>query len=141
MNSIKVAVIGLGGFGALELDILDNLPGVEVIALVSRSEERARELADRYQVPHIFQSTDEMINNVRLDAVFVVTEDNRHFEPTMLAFKAGIDVFCEKPISDDLTEARKMIDEAARLNRKLMIGHVARFDPRYAIIKDRINKG
>jgi len=141
MDEVRVAIIGLGEFGALHLDVLTNLPGVQVMALVSRSEERAKQLAERYNVPSIFQDTEELLAKVKLDAVHVVTEDKRHLSPTIAALQAGVDVFVEKPISHDLDEARQMIDEAAGLDRKLMVGHVLRFDTKCAAIKDRISGG
>ncbi|RPI30769.1 MAG: gfo/Idh/MocA family oxidoreductase [Chloroflexota bacterium] len=141
MNSANVGIVGLGSFGALHLDVLANMTGVNVVGLASRSSERARELASQYKVPHVFTDTAEMVGAVQLDAVFIATEDTRHLEPTLTALRAGVDVFLEKPISPDLEEARQMIDEAARLKRKFMVGHVCRFEPRSATIKQRIVNG
>jgi len=141
MKTIKVAVTGLGEFGELHLDILADMPDVEVVALVSRSEKRTRQLAERYQVPHTFQDTLDMLEKVALDAIHVVTSDNRHLAPTVAALRAGVDVFVEKPISFDRQEARQMVDEAAHLNRKLMVGHILRFDTKCAAIKERISRG
>jgi len=141
MNIVKVAVVGLGEFGLLHLNVLANLPGVEVLALVSRSEERSSELAERYNIPNIFQDIEVLLSSVELDAVHIATEDSRHFAPTMTALNAGVDVFLEKPISHDLGEARQMIDEAARLKRKFMVGHILRFDTRCAAVQERISVG
>lgn len=141
MDTVKIAIIGLGDFGFRHLSVLANLPGAEVVALVSRSEERAQELANQYHVPHIFSETEELISKLKVDAVDICTEDTRHLKPTMAALQAGINVFLEKPISHDLKEARLMIDEAARLNRKFMVGHILRFDTKCAAIKERIASG
>ena len=141
MKDTRIAVVGLGEFGSRHLDVLAHMPGVEVIALVSRSEARAQELADRYGVPRVFAETDDMLAQVAPDAVDVVTEDTRHLAPTLAALRAGADVFLEKPISHDLDEARLMVAEAERLKRKLMVGHILRFDARCAAIKEAINRG
>jgi predicted dehydrogenase len=141
MKSVKVAVIGLCDFGARHLDVLANLPGVEVAALVSRSESRAQELAERYGVPHTFPDIDAMLAQVELDAVHVVTEDNRHFVPVMAALRAGVDVLVEKPLSDNFDEAQQMVTEAQRLGRRLMVGHILRFDTRCAAVKERLQRG
>jgi len=141
METIKIGVVGLGYFGALELDILANMVGVEVSAIVSRSEERTRELMERYNIANAFQSTDEMLEKVKLNAILIATEDERHYQPTMASLEAGVDVFLEKPISHDLKEARNMIDEADRLNRKFMVGHILRHDVSYAAVKSRIESG
>lgn len=141
MSKVRVAVVGLGDFGRLHVDILSRLPGVELVALVSRSEARARELADIYHVKNTFTNQEEMFAKLQIDAVHVVNEDNRHLVPTMTALQNGAHVFVEKPLSHDLNEAVQMIAEAKRLNRKFMVGHVLRFDSRCAAVKDKIQKG
>jgi predicted dehydrogenase len=98
-------------------------------------------MAARYNVPHVFHTVDEMLAAVRLDTVHIATPDTRHLAPALAALRAGIDVFLEKPISYDLNEARQIIDEAAKLNRKLMIGHILRFDTACAAVKERIVNG
>jgi UDP-N-acetylglucosamine 3-dehydrogenase len=141
MNPIRVAVIGLGDFGLRHLDVLAGLPGVRVEAIVSRDSAHAAKVAERYGVPRCFAETDEMLAAVRPDAAHVVTEETRHLAPTLSALRAGVDVFLEKPISHDLEEARRIVEEAARLGRKLMIGHILRFDTRCAAIRERIEAG
>jgi predicted dehydrogenase len=141
MRTARIAVIGAGEFGARHLDVLSSLSGAEVTAIVSRTEARARELAGRYGVPHVFADIETMLRQVELDAVHVVTEDTRHFAPTMAALNAGLDVFVEKPLSHDLDEARQMVAEAQRLGRRLMVGHLLRFDTRCAAIKESIERG
>jgi predicted dehydrogenase len=141
MQPKRFAVIGAGDFGARHLDVLSGLDGAEVVALVSRTESRARELADRYGVPHIFSDVDEMLATVALDAVHVVTDDNRHFAPVMACLDAGCDVFVEKPLSHDMDEARQMVARARELGRRLMVGHLLRFDTRCAAIKESIARG
>ncbi|MHB0876457.1 MAG: Gfo/Idh/MocA family protein [Anaerolineae bacterium] len=140
-RALRVGIVGLGAQGLLHLDVLSHMPGVEVAAVCSRSQERAAEVARRYAVSGVFTDAAAMAEHVSLDALYVCTEDDRHLEPTLAALHAGMHVFVEKPISVDLEEARRMVSEAERLERRLMVGHVVRFDPRYAIIKERIQSG
>ena len=139
--TIKTAVVGVGDFGGRHLDVLANMQGVEVCAIVDVNEEQTRHLADRYQIPQVFTDAQVMLEQTELDTIHIVTPDTRHFEPVMIALRLGIDVFVEKPISSNLDEARQMIDEAKRLNRKLMVGHILRFDTGCAAIKERIQSG
>lgn len=141
MRPLRVAIVGLGEFGKLHLDVLRDLRGVEIAALVSRSRSHASELAQRYGVPRVYGSTAELVAAEALDAVHVVTEDSRHLEPVMTALAAGIDVFVEKPLSHDMAEAHAMVAEAERLGRRLMVGHILRFDAGSAAIKARIERG
>lgn len=141
MQTKRFAVIGTGDFGVRHLEVLTALEGVEVAAIVSRTESRARELAQRFGVPHVFTDVTTMLQALTLDAVHVVTDDNRHFAPTMAALEAGLDVFVEKPLSHDLQEARQMVAAAAATGRKLMVGHILRFDTRCAAVKASIDRG
>lgn len=141
MQPKRFAVIGAGDFGARHLDVLSGLDGAEVVALVTRTESRGRELADRYSVPHIFSDVDAMLVAVKPDAVHVVTDDNRHYAPVLAALDAGCDVFVEKPLSHDMDEARRMVARARELGRKLMVGHLLRFDTRCAAIKGSLDRG
>lgn len=81
-----------------------------------------------------------MLAQVELDTVHVVTEETRHFEPVMAALRAGVDVRVEKPLSPDFDEAQ-MVVAAQRLGRRLMGGHLLRFDTRCAAVKERIQRG
>jgi len=141
MQPKRFAVVGAGDFGVRHLDVLSGLDGAEVVAVVSRTEARARELADHYGVPHVFTDVAKMLAAVELDAVHVVTDDDRHLAPTVAALEAGLDVFVEKPLSHDLEEARRMVDLAQSLGRRLMVGHILRFDTRCAAIKASIDRG
>ncbi len=141
MQTKRFAVAGCGDFGARHLDVLSGLDGAEMVAIVSRTESRARELADRYGVPHVFPDVPTMVAAIELDAVHVVTDDSRHLAPTMAALEAGLDVFVEKPLSHDLEEARQIVATARRLGRRLMVGHLLRFDTRCAAIKGSIDRG
>ncbi len=123
------------------MDVLASLSGAELVGIASRSQTRAQELADLHGAAGVFEDATTMIAEANLDAVHIVTEDTRHFEPTMAALNAGIDVFCEKPLSHDLSEARQMVDLAQKLGRRLMVGHILRFDTRCAAVKESIERG
>lgn len=140
-DKVRTAIVGLGEFGELHLRVLSAMRDVEVVALISRSESRSAELARVYNVPHRFLSVREMLEKVKVDTIHVATEENRHLEPTCAALRAGVDVFLEKPISHEMSEVRQITEEAVLLKRKLMVGHILRFDPRYSLIKERIQKG
>src|SRR4051812_45789444 len=102
MDKLRTAVVGVGDFGARHLDVLANMQGVEVVALVEVREDRVREMAARYNVPHVFQTVEEMLASVRLDTIHIATPDTRHLAPALEALRVGVEVFLEKPISYDL---------------------------------------
>ncbi len=141
MGNVRTAVIGVGDFGARHLDILSHMPGVEVAAIVDVDPDRLHAFQQRYDVPQVFSSVDDLFASVELDTVHIATPDTQHLKPALAAFERGIDVFLEKPISFDLGEARQIIDTAKRLRRKLMVGHILRFNAACAAIKERVTRG
>ena len=66
-----------------------------------------------------------------LDAAIVATPDWMHAEQTIACLKAGIHVYCEKEMSNDLAKARQMVLAARETGKLLQIGHQRRSDPRY----------
>ena len=74
-----------------------------------------------------------------LDAVIVATPDWMHAEQTIACLDAGLHVYCEKEMSNDLAKARAMVLAARRTGRRLQIGHQRRSNPRYATALEYIN--
>ena len=79
----------------------------------------------------------EMLAKVKdLDAVIIATPDWVHAEQTIAALKAGLHVYCEKEMSNDLAQAKAMVLTARETGKRLQIGHQRRSNPRYHVAKD-----
>ncbi len=91
--------------------ILEADNGV-VSAIASRTESKAKTLADRFGVPHVFGSYEAMLESDVVDAVYIPLPTSQHVEWAIKAADAGKHVLCEKPISlhadqiDGIIEAR-----------------------------------
>ena len=117
--ALKVGIVGMRGIGnnhatCHSKDELSDLVGVcDVI------KERADEAAEKYGVP-AYYSLKEMMDDQELDVVDVTTGGNEngswHYEPAMEAMEAGKHVLCEKPLSNDVEEARDMVATAAEMD-------------------------
>ena len=66
-----------------------------------------RKLQDKFAIPHVFDSYQEMLENVELDAVSVCVPNKFHAEATIAALEAGCHVLCEKPPAMTVEEANK----------------------------------
>ncbi len=141
MTRVKVGVIGLGRFGEMHCDALASLPEVELAALCTRTESRLRELAIRYGVARTFTNYAEMLASPSLDAVSVVTMWDQHAAPAVAALRAGKHVFIEKPMASTVAECEEIIEAARVSGRFCMVGHICRFNPRYATAKREIESG
>ena len=92
----------------------------ELAGVCDRIEARAKAAGEKYGVPW-FLSAPEMLEALKPDICSVATGGfeyaSDHYEPTIQALEAGCHVLGEKPISNNLKEAREMADTAKRLNR------------------------
>jgi predicted dehydrogenase len=111
---IRLGVIGAGQMGPRHVDAFSKIDGVKVAAICDVSQERARELAGRYNVPEVYRDLDEMLAKCRLDAVANVTPDRLHAPLSIKALGRGLHVLCEKPLATSYAEAMTMVDAAAR---------------------------
>jgi UDP-N-acetylglucosamine 3-dehydrogenase len=140
-NRVRVGVIGLGDFGERHVQALKSIEGVDVVAVCSRSRERAEEVARRYGVRRWYTEREKIVGDDQIDAVTVATADDDHVEPTVLAAEAGKDVLLEKPIATTLQDSDRIISAVQRYGVIFMVGHILRFDRRYRLVKNMCERG
>src|SRR5437763_5637256 len=141
MNKVRHGVIGLGWFGEKHCEALAGLPNVELIALCTRRESRLKEVAQRFSVRHTYTNYHDMLANPDVDAVSVVTMWDQHAAPTLAALAAGKHVFLEKPMASTLEDCDAIVAGAKKSRGFLMVGHICRFNPRYAAAQQAIVEG
>ena len=90
-----------------------------VTAVASRDLGRARQMADRFSVPHAFGSYEEMLASDAIDAVYIPLPTSQHVEWSIKAADAGKHVLCEKPIALKALEIDSLI--AARDRNKVLV--------------------
>ncbi|MBB4066374.1 Gfo/Idh/MocA family protein [Gellertiella hungarica] len=83
----------------LVIPAIQDAENCVVTAIASRELSKARELADRFSVPHAFGSYEEMLASDTIDAVYIPLPTSQHVEWTIRAADAGKHVLCEKPIA------------------------------------------
>src|SRR5580700_7994141 len=109
---------GIAGFGLHAARRL--MPGFalaqdcRVVALSRRDQDKGRESAAHYGIPHVFASTEELSRCPEVDAVLVTTPNVCHLHDVLTAVAAGKPVLCEKPMAMNADECRQMV-EAARV--------------------------
>jgi len=118
--ALKVAVVGLHGIGNKHADchMADDLS--ELVAVCDVVKERADTAAQKHGVKAYYDVQEMLDAHPELDVVDVATggveNGSWHFEPTMQALEAGKHVLCEKPLSNDIAEARAMVARAYELD-------------------------
>jgi len=114
---------GLMGPGLIAQKFADDLKVIEdanLYAVASRSIKRAREFAVRNHVRTAYDSYESLVNDPQVDAVYIASSHNFHFESVMMCLQAGKPVLCEKPLTVNAAETRLLV-EIARNNRVFLM--------------------
>ena len=121
--ALKIGVVGMGGIGNTHADCYRNDALAELVAVCDIVRQKADAAAERHGVKAYYSLAD-MLANEDVDFVDVTTggyeNGSWHFEPTMEALEAGKHCLCEKPLSNDIGEAREMVRSAA--SKRLYLG-------------------
>ncbi|MDO9542358.1 MAG: Gfo/Idh/MocA family oxidoreductase [Kiritimatiellia bacterium] len=115
---IRLAIIGTGGMANGHANSFKSIKGCEVAACCDIVPGRSKAFAEKHGIPKAYTNTEEMLKKERLDGVSIVTIDKAHAPAALLALKYGLRVMCEKPLADNLADARRMA--AAARAKKLI---------------------
>ena len=144
MNNINIAQIGVGAQGQVLMQSLMKLPGINVVAVCDIWEKfnlkRGIGLWRKNgQKPAPYTDYREMLEKQPdIDAVFIATPDFWHAPITNACLEAGIDVYCEKMMSNTHEGAVSMVRTAEKTGKLLQIGHQRRSNPRYQFVKKHL---
>jgi predicted dehydrogenase len=143
-NTIKVGIIGVGGFAHQHIKNLVDLPDAQIVALADIDDGRIAAARERFpQLADVaaFQDYHEMLANVRMDGVVIATPHTLHFEQAMAALDNNLHVLVEKPMVCRVAHAKELIRKSEEKKRVLMIGYQRHFVPQYQYIKRTVEDG
>ena len=136
----SVAIVGAGWMGETHLRCY-AAQGIEVLGLVDPDTDRARQLAERYNVPQVFSSLPELLSTCRPTGISVTSPENHHADAAVLALDSGIGVLVEKPLADSLDDGRRILGAAKRSGAVLIPAHILRFAAHYRALREHIERG
>lgn len=131
--SLRVAIVGMGNIGNVHAGCYVKDPLAEIVAVCDIIKEKADAAAAKYNCKAFYSVKDLVRSDLAIDCASMCTAGKEnggdHYTPTMELLQAGIPVLGEKPISNDLEKARKMVALAKKKGLRYGIDLNHRFTP------------
>ncbi len=140
MTEIRLGTIGSGVIARSVLDGVKETDGISLAAVYSRTEERAKSLADEYGADVIYTDMDRFFADTDVNCVYIATPNLLHYEQTKKALEAGKHVLCEKPFCTRADQAEELFNLAESKGLFLYEAVPTSFLPNYKILKRELSK-
>ncbi|MBR2045432.1 MAG: Gfo/Idh/MocA family oxidoreductase [Agathobacter sp.] len=140
MKEIRLGTIGSGFIVHNILDAVEQVEGIRCVAVYSRTEEKGKALADKYQVEKIYTDMRTFLADENINCVYVASPNLLHYEQTKMALLAGKHVLCEKPFCTKLEHAKELVSIAKEKGLFLMEAVPTTYLPNYEVLKKSLEK-
>ncbi len=122
MNTIRIGLIGAGDIADLHAEAINGLQGAKLAGLWNRTPEKGNAKAKQYNC-NVYATVDDLLNDPKIDAVFILTNMETHYEYTIKAARAGKHILVEKPAASNIQELEKMQKAVKEAGVKCMPVH------------------
>ena len=137
---MNFGVVGTGFITDLFIDAARKDPRCKIIAVCSRSLDKAKAYAAKFCIPNSYCDFDEMCGSSLINTVYIGAPNYMHYELAMTAMKHSLNVLCEKPFASNYEEAEKMINFAKKKNVAIMEAMRLTPSPVFQAIKNNLSK-
>jgi len=137
---IRFAVIGTNWITEALIQAARLHPQFALTAVYSRTEEKARAFASKFDIPHTYTDVQAMAQSDTFDAVYIASPNSYHAEQAILLMNHGKHVLCEKPIASNTAELQAMIAAARSNNVLLMEALKSTLLPNFQAIREHLYK-
>lgn len=140
MNKIHFGVVGTNFITDWVIAGAKQDERFELVAVCSRTQERANEFAAKYDIPYTFTSLEEMATSPLIDAVYIATPNYLHASQSILCMKHGKHVLCEKPMASNAYEVKQMIAASRQYGVTLMEAMKPTLTPNFRVLREALPK-
>ena len=137
---IRFAIIGTNWITERFLQAAQETDQFVLTAVYSRTEEKGKAFAAKYNNPKVFTDLEEMASSDQFDAVYIASPNSFHAEQAILCMNHGKHVLCEKPMASNATEMQEMMNVAKDNDVLLMEALKSTLMPNFKIMKDNLYK-
>jgi predicted dehydrogenase len=122
-SPVRVALAGAGFIADYHLEILREIPGVEVVGICDPNSARREQVADRWKIVTRTHSVEELLSQSKPDVVHVLVPPSLHYEVGKQLVECGIHVLLEKPMALSADDAKSLAEAAAAQGVQLSVNH------------------
>lgn len=141
MEKIKVGIIGAGWIAHKMAEALAPLGNAEVLAIASRSEQKAKDFATEHGIERYYGSYEALVVDADIDLVYVATPHSHHYPHARLALEHGKNVLVEKSFTANAREAKALIDLSHERGLLLAEAIWTRYMPMSHKVKELMDSG
>ena len=142
LNKVKWGIIGVGDVCEIKSGpALQNTQNSELVAVMRRNGEKAKDFAERHGVPKWYDQAADVINDPDINAIYIATPPGSHEDYTRMAAEAGKPVYVEKPMARNHGECQRMVEVCEKHDVPLYVAFYRRCLPNYVKIKELIDSG
>lgn len=138
---IKWGIVGTGNIAGKFAEALRVSQVAELLAVGSRTQLRADQFGQQFDIPHRYGSYCDLFRDSDVDAIYVSTPHPFHKQNAIDALNAGKAVLCEKPFTVNASQAKELIETARRKNLFLMEAMWTRFLPPIVKLRELLAQG
>jgi UDP-N-acetylglucosamine 3-dehydrogenase len=135
--SVRVALLGAGEWGQLHASVLADLPGVDLAVVCDPDRSHARKVADPLGADST-EDVEAVLGDASVDAVVIASPEDVHASQAESALRSGKHALVEKPVALTSDDAWHLVHVARETGRVLMPGHILRFVPAYAAVREQL---
>ena len=138
---VRWGILGPGNIARSFATALREGTRQQLVAVGSRSAERARGFADEFGVPAAYGSYEDLVADPDVDVVYVASPHSEHRDHALVALQAGKPVLVEKAFTRNAGEAREVLDASAQLGLFAMEAMWTRFLPHMDVVRQAVETG
>lgn len=131
---LKIGIFGAGHLGKFHINNWKEIEGVEIVGFYDPNEVTSAEVSEKFGIKH-YLDIDELIEEI--DAADIVTPTQFHFPVCEKLLRKSKHVFVEKPMVNDMDEAKKILKLVNEAKVKFQVGHVERFNPAFSALQGK----
>lgn len=139
---IRWGIIGAGDVAEIKSGPgFYKAPNSQLVAVMRRNADKARDFAKRHQVPLWYSDADALLANPDIDAIYIATPPAQHKDYALAALKAGKDVYIEKPVTLNAAECVEIIAARDKSHQKVCVAHYRRLLPCFIKMRELVLGG